>query len=324
MQQLEQPGPNQAVRHMPDVNAAAGRDLCVIFNPGAGAKDGAQTRASLEEWLGDHPGRSNLKQIGEGGDIVEETRRAMDEGYGTIVAAGGDGTICAVASQLKGTDHVMGVLPLGTFNYFARGLGIPEDPDEAMAVIRGGQTAPVSVGEVNGRTFLNNASLGAYPAILDQREGVYRRWGRSRIAAYWSVIVALVNFTNPLTMRIVVDGEVRRMRSPLAFVANSAYQLEQFELEGADHVRNGRFALYVAADHGRLGLVRHALMLANRSMQVGRDVELIGGRDIVIETRRSKNLIARDGEKEVMTAPLHFQLRRDALTVIVPASDGGA
>src|SRR4051794_24863581 len=83
-----------------------------------------------------------------------------------VVVAGGDGSVRAVASVIAGTDLPMGVLPLGTLNHFARDLGIPLDLQGATAVIARGITRPVDVGEVNGRVFVNNSSIGIYPLMV--------------------------------------------------------------------------------------------------------------------------------------------------------------
>lgn len=293
--------------------------LCAIINPGSGRRAGSLSLEELEQRIEALDRRTVLRRVNEGSDISRLTREALDEGFGTIVAVGGDGTICAVAAELAGREDVtMGVIPMGTFNFFARGLGIPEEVEAAVDVLAHGTPQPVTVGEVNGRIFLNNASLGAYPAILDQREGVYKRWGRSRLAAYWSVLTALINFKRPLRMHITVDGVEHRRRSALAFVAMSAYQLELYELDGAEAVRDGQFALYVAPDAGRIGLITQAIRLAWHRMKPGRDVELITGRDIVIRTNRSRRLLARDGEKELLSDPFHFVARPGALRVLAP------
>ena len=72
-----------------------------------------------------------------------------------IIAAGGDGTINAVASRLIGTEKRLGIVPVGTFNYFARNLGLPMDLETAFRGCFDAQTQWVTVGEVNGRIFLN-------------------------------------------------------------------------------------------------------------------------------------------------------------------------
>lgn len=310
------PRAETAPRTQPGDIAAEG--YFVVLNTASGKKAGTLSVEELEERIAALPGPTTVRRAKSGRDLARLVKEATQSDAGTIVAAGGDGTICAVATALSGSGRRMGVVPMGTFNFFARGLGIPEDVEGAVRVLSEGRPVPVTVGEINGKIFLNNASLGAYPVILDQREGVYRRWGRSRLAAYWSVLRALVTVHRPLWMKITVDGKALRRRSPMAFVAMSGYQLEQYELDGADAVRDGRFALYVAPDTGRFGMILQAVKLAWRRLRPGRDVELFTGREIVIETSRKRRLVARDGEKEEMRSPFTFKALQGALTVLAP------
>ena len=214
--------------------------------------------------------------------------------------------------------YTLGVIPMGTFNYFARSLGIPETAEDAVAAICDGEVRPAAIGRVNDKVFLNNTSIGVYSAILQQREDTYKQFGRSRIAAYWSVLRALVKFYDPMTMKIEVDGERMSVKAPLAFVCNSAFQLERFALQGADEVREGKLALFLADDVGRWGLVKHAAKLAARRMQEGRDFRLVTGREIVIDPGKHKRLVVRDGEKEPMRGPYRIRLDQRGLDVIRP------
>jgi diacylglycerol kinase family enzyme len=80
----------------------------------------------------------------------------------TVIVAGGDGTIGFVARALAGSKRRLGILSLGTFNNFARGLGLPEDVDKAIKVIRQGKARPVTLGEVDGMPFLEAAAIGFF------------------------------------------------------------------------------------------------------------------------------------------------------------------
>ena len=291
---------------------------CLIVNGRSGKREGSGRLDEFRNWVRRMPGPGAVEVVHKGSNLSAVARRAAEHGFSTVVAAGGDGTIAAVASALTGTETAMGVIPMGTFNFFARGLGIPDDPAEAMDVIEKGVIATTSPGVINDRIFLNNASLGAYPAILDQREGIYKRWGRSRIAAHWSTVKALLTVHRPQRMKVTVDGVVHRAKTPLAFVANSAFQLEQFQLEGADAMRDGKFALFLAEDCGRWKMLQFAARLGLGTMREGRDFELYCGKEIVIETEGRKRLVACDGEKQVIEGPFRFRRLDNALKVIVP------
>src|SRR5215213_9855688 len=109
--------------------------------------------------------------LAKGGARLEAlARRAREGGSRTVVAAGGDGTVNAVASALLGTGKWLGVLPAGTFNYFAKNLGIPLDVPGAVRTVAEGHATDVDVCEVNGRIFINNSSIGLYSSIIRRRE----------------------------------------------------------------------------------------------------------------------------------------------------------
>jgi diacylglycerol kinase family enzyme len=304
----------------PAASAAEGPtpDICIILNNRAGAGKNAVFDAKLETALGRHPGRFQVERVETSRKLGAAIRGAIDAGFPTIAAAGGDGTIRAVAQEVAGTGILLGIIPLGTFNYVARGLDIPLDLAGAIDVLAAGSARPLPLGEVNERVFLNNASLGIYPAILEQREGIYRRFGRSRVAAHWSVAKTFFRLYRPLAIKVTVDGHKIRKRTPLIFIARSAYQMETFGLEGTEEVRKNRFAVFLAPDVGRTGLMIYALRLAWGDLKAGRDLEQVFGESILIETRGHDRHVALDGERERLTTPLRFRVRHDALKVLVP------
>jgi diacylglycerol kinase family enzyme len=292
-------------------------EICVILNAASGKKKDAPATAALIDSIRNDP-RADLKLLDHPSELDRAVQDAIAAGYTTIVAAGGDGTVCGVSARLVDTDVALGVLPMGTFNFFARGLGIPEDPAEALETALNGHIVPASVGEVNGKVFLNNASLGAYATVLDVREGVYKQWGRSRIAAYWSVIKAMLTLYNSLKLTVTVDGKTMHVRSPMAFVASSAYQLEQYDFDGADAVRQGKLALILAPDNNRIQLLWRAAKILFGGIHRGEDYLMHTGHQITISARKKRRLVARDGENALMMGPYHFKIRPGALHVRVP------
>lgn len=322
-----QPSGSGSPAPRPDGGRNGGRDngrdeILIVLNPNSGKKRSGEKARQLREEVERRPGRFVLREVAKGSEIEAAVEKGVAEGFRTIAAAGGDGTICAVASALVGTGCRMGVLPLGTFNYFARGLGLPETVPEALQALAAtpGRRPErwIDIAEVNGQVFLNNASLGAYAKVLEKRERIYRRYGRSRVAAYWSVVVALLNFRTRLAATVTVDGEAHRFKTPMIFVANNPYQLELFNLTGADLIRGGRLVALVAPDVGRWGLIAFAVRLALGGMDRDRDFKLLAGRDILVETRRRSAVVARDGERGRMRAPFRFRLRENALEIVAP------
>lgn len=305
---------------MPDSDPAPSQGrLCVIMNLGSGHRDRAHIEAEIVARLRPRFAVFEIRKTARGGDLIQMARKAAEDGFDIVVAAGGDGTQSAVAGALAGTDVTMGVLPGGTFNYFARDLGVGEEIDDALDTILDARIATIDVGRVENLVFLNNVSLGAYPHILKTRETIYRRWGRSRIAAYWSVLVALRRLRRPMKLTARVNGGSRQFTTALVFVARSAYQLDAFGLEGAEAIRAGKFAVLVARARQPLPLMRSALRLAFGMSAKNSDFDLLITDELTIETPKQRQLIAHDGEKTVMAAPLNLKVWHDALRVLLPA-----
>lgn len=290
--------------------------ICVIANPKSGRN--ARDRAAIAAAMAVFGPKAELRRWKRGDDLQGFVSRAVADGFRTIVAAGGDGTVMGVAHALVGHDVAMGVLPLGTFNYFARGIGLPEDPAAAAQAILAGRHRVISVGAVNGQIFLNNASVGIYPSILLAREAVYDRWGRSRALAHWTVLRTLLRFQRPKLVWLTSDHGRRVVKTPLIFVARSAYQLRQFGLSGAQAISDDGFAVFLALGGTRWHLLRAALRLALGRMREGEDFELIRCAWLDIETTRRRPLVAFDGEKRRMQSPLEFRIQQAALTIILP------
>lgn len=293
-------------------------DICVLLNGGSGKYDTEAAAGEIRAAFAASGREAKLRVLDKGSDILPAARAALEQGFATIVAAGGDGTISAVASVLRGSGVTMGVIPLGTFNYFARSLDIPLEIPAAVALLTQGTARPVRVATINDRLFLNNASLGAYPAILKTREDVYRKWGRSRAAAYWSVLVALVTLRKPLHLTIEAAGQKSERRTPLIFAVNNAFQLEQLGLQGREDIAAGRLAMFIAPDTSRWGMLRNAVLLALGLAEKDQNFDLVAAERITITDSGRSYDIACDGERGKMRAPYTLKVIEDELTVIAP------
>ncbi|WP_232829324.1 diacylglycerol kinase family protein [Tropicimonas sp. IMCC34043] len=298
---------------------AAGDDrpIHVIANPRSGTN--ARDRGALDAALQVLGERVHLARFGPGKSIETLVEDACQQGAGLIVAAGGDGTANGVAAAMLGREVPMAVLPLGTFNYFARGLGFSEDPAEAAQQILAGGVHPIRIGVVNGQVFLNNASIGLYPRILRERESIYATWGRSRLAAHWSVIRCFLRFRKPMRLRLRIDGAETIHRTALVFIARSTFQLDRFGLAGEAAISDDRFAVLVARADRRRDLWRTAAKLAARVAEPGSDYDFHSASELVIEAPSRRHLyLAYDGEKRRAPTPFTFRMSEDRLQIVLP------
>ena len=248
---------------------------------------------------------------------LAEEKAASD--CAVIVAGGGDGTICCVAEAALKNNKTLGVIPLGTFNYFAKNLGLPLETEAAAQVILEGKTRRAPVLELDGRMILNNTSIGIHPAVLLKRRQIYRRWGRNQISAYLSVMLTAFQPPPRLRVRLATEeGEVVR-ETPLVMVCSNAFQMEAFALAGKECLAEGQFALYVARMAGRATICRLGLRTLLRRLRPEIDYEVICTSEVTIETIGQRRFRAAvDGELESLESPLHFRVGPEALRVLVP------
>jgi len=151
--------------------------LPVLINPRSGGGFGDQDAKRLDELFRSAGAEPSIRLARSHEELVDAAKQLVGERAPLLVAGGGDGTMNAVASVLAGSDTALGVLPLGTLNHFARDLRLPLALDAAVETVVQGRRKSIDVGEVNHRVFVNNSSLGLYPAMVHQREKLRRRLG---------------------------------------------------------------------------------------------------------------------------------------------------
>ncbi|MEN8384843.1 diacylglycerol/lipid kinase family protein [Acinetobacter towneri] len=237
---------------------------------------------------------------------------------GVVVAAGGDGTLNAVAAKLKGTSIPMGILPLGTFNYVARLLNIPLDLIEAAHVIATGSTRAVHVAQINQHIYLNNASLGLYPLFIQKRERYNQYLGRLPLHAYTSGLDVLIRDRKELKLKIAVDGKLYPLKTPLIFFGNNQLQLSELNLRIAQAAEQGKVAGVVVAKSDKLTLFKILWQMIQGKLDQASDIYSFAADQVVIHSTQTQLTVAIDGEIVKMRPPLHISVQKNALNIKVP------
>ena len=237
---------------------------------------------------------------------------------GVVVAAGGDGTLNAVAAKLKGTSIPMGILPLGTFNYVARLLNIPLDLIEAAHVIATGSTRAVHVAQINQHIYLNNASLGLYPLFIQKRERYNRYLGRFPLHAYTSALDVLLRDRKELKLEIEVDTKRYPLKTPLIFFGNNQLQLSEMNLRIAQAAEQGKVAGVVVAKSDKLTLFKILWQMIQGKLDQASDVYSFATDQVVIHSTQTQLTVAIDGEIVKMRPLLHILVQKKALNIKVP------
>ncbi len=291
----------------------------VILNAGSGAgEDKNETKERLAEAFRLNNLDAHFSLALNGGQLLEIAEAAARSDYQTIVAAGGDGTISAVAAAISESGKTLGVLPLGTLNHFSKDLNIPAEPEESVRVIAENHIEEIDAGEVNGQIFINNSSIGLYPQIVRRRERQQHRLGRGKwSAAFWAAIAVLRRYPF-LLVKLNVDEKELIRKTPFVFIGNNEYEMDSFNIGGRKCLDAGKLSVYVLHRTGRMGLVRLALRSLFGALRQAKDFETFCTDEITIETRHKKLLVAFDGEVKLMETPLCYRIRPNALRVIVP------
>lgn len=294
------------------------KEVPVILNGSSGNGHGIEEARRLQEAFSEAGLEARLWRFGPGEDVRKIARRALEARPPVLAAAGGDGTLSAVADVLRGTDTALGVIPAGTMNHFAKDLGIPLDPVEAARVIGAGRCIRVDVGEVNGRAFINNASLGLYADMVRKRERQQRRLRRSKRSAMLWAALEVLGRSRLLDLRLEVDGRAQECRAPFVFVGNNDYAMEGFVIGTRARLDGGLLNVYTTRRCGTLGLIGLAFHALFGRLRQADDFMEWSAPHLRVESSRRRLLVATDGELDSMDTPLEFRIRPRALRVIVP------
>lgn len=293
------------------------KSIEVILNARSGSQKSKEACQGLEKVFR-AAGRSFHISVVTGAQIEQVAKEKAESDCEVLVAAGGDGTICGVADAARRSGKTLGVVPLGTFNYFAKNLRIPLEVEEAARVIVEGEMIRAPLLDMDGRLILNNTSIGIHPAVLMKRRQLYRRWGRSQVTAYLSVLMTAFRPAPKLRVRLNTDEGDMVRETPLVLVCSNAFQIENFALAGKECLEEGKFALYVARHRGRATIVKLGLRTILHRLRADVDYEVFCSTDVTIETlRRRRMRAAVDGELEKLNSPMRFRVA-DPVCVLVP------
>ena len=291
------------------------RITCIV-NCGAGSNRAAEETARLRAIFAQNNLEVELVEA-EGPEVTAAAVRAVKSGSTLVVAVGGDGTLNAVANVLVGTEVALGVVPLGTFNHFAKDMKIPLDAETAIATLATGEITRIDVGEVNGRIFLNNSSLGLYPWLVRQREKLQQA-GASKWRAFASALLSLADYYPRLNVRLkTAERHERRRETSFVFIGNNQYEVSGARLGERQMVNRGELWVCRAPRAGQL-----KLLLLGLQALLGfkpRELETMASGELWIETKSKRARVSTDGEVSVFDSPLHYISRPQALKVMVPA-----
>lgn len=292
--------------------------IVVLLNRGGGAVAADPQIADKVRDAFKAAGLNVAIELISGDDCAARCRAVSERGDALLVVGGGDGTISAAASSLVDTETMLGILPLGTLNHFARDLGIPSDLGEAANLIDTGRDRRVDVAEMNDRIFINNSAIGLYPLMVLDRDLQRKRLGRSKkLAMIVASLRTLARF-NHQRLTLTVNDEKERVDTPLLFVGNNDYRIDIGAPGQRENVDDGRLSVFVMRKKTRVGFIAASVRaLFNRA----RDDDMVRIEDVQrlrVSSGRSMLAVSLDGEVVGAAPPLNYRIRKKALRVIAP------
>ena len=296
--------------------------LHLLYNPKSGSGRGAEVAEIASRLCRELGAELALHPVDKPPSIGARAREAVEGARrdgGVAAAAGGDGTIRALAHEARNTDVKVAAIPCGTFNLFAREHQIPEDPEKALRLALTGTAKPVRLAEVNGETFILNASFGLYAKAIRERKARTKRFGRRRIVAVLSTLKSLLDGNRAIDVELTVDGDKERHRTHTIFVGNNELQLSELKLKAAACFASDRLAVFTLKETSRLGIAKLLLHGFTKTLESADAIESTCAECLVVETRKRSVELALDGEMFRLDAPLVIKSLPASLLLVTPS-----
>lgn len=302
------------------------RNAVIVINPKSGFFEGlnsdARKIALFQKLATAFPNAKIHEPAPE--DIGRTIARAADDGAGLVIVGGGDGTLNAAANLLADTRTALAVLPLGTFNFFARDLNLPLEPGPAVDAIAGGFALRMDLGELETgdskkRFFLHNAALGVHSLAVEKRDGYQRRLGINKtIGISWALLETIWNPPR-LEGHLVSGDRAEFLRSPFVFIGNNTHDTGNLAFLDRKSLTDGRLTVLYSPPISTPSLLKLAgLTLVKRSFREVPEIRALHAEEVVIRTRKKRLKLILDGEFMKILSPPTFRVHPRSLTVIAP------
>ncbi|MFI0511702.1 diacylglycerol/lipid kinase family protein [Streptomyces sp. WSLK1-5] len=295
----------------PERQVAAPRRPYLIMNPRSGG--GKVGRFRLRERARALGAEVVVLDVAHHQDVAALARRAADAGADLLGVAGGDGTQALVAAVAAERDLPFLVISAGTRNHFALDLGLDrDDPSTCLAALTDGVELSVDLGVINDRVFVNNASFGAYAAVV--QSPAYRD---DKVRTTLRLLPDLL--THQYGPQLSVHAAGKDIEQPQAvLISNNPYRTD-------DPAGLGRRERLDAGVLGVLGATvdnaaQAAGMLRGRR---ARGLTQLTTREVIVDADAETIPVGVDGEALTLTPPVHCRIRPRALRVRVPRDRPG-
>ena len=293
------------------------RRIAIIFNHKSGLSDKLSEIKEYYAKLSTREYFVEISIIDNGYEIHDVARKYASGEWDVIVAAGGDGTISAVAEVLVGSTNTLGVLPLGTLNHFAKDMNIPLILADALDLISTGRRIiKIDVAKCNNTVFINNSSIGIYPKVVALRER-FQEQGAQKWMAFLSASRSVLRQIPKISIMLDIDGKRMVRKTSFIFVGNNRYKLEGLNVGSRTMLTGGRLSLWVSQNTTSIGLLLLGIRMLFGKTREDRDFSAFYPSEIEVTTKEKDTLVSLDGEVAQMTSPLRYSIVPNSLSVLV-------
>jgi diacylglycerol kinase family enzyme len=283
-------------------------------NSGVKSEDEALIAAARDAGL-------EIVELSASVDCRTEVRNRIVRGTRLFLAAGGDGTVHHVVQGLIHADAELAVIPTGTYNHFARDLGIPLPWKQALDVALSGDRKFVDTGRINEQYFVNNVSLGLYPEMVARREARGRDYPRWKARMY--AFAGTLRKYKHVTLAVESEAHHELIRTHVFMVSNNSYDMERFGVQAPrETLTGGKLSVYWLPHTSRIRLMRYiARFLAGRVRTIPGFRSFRTTR-VRVQSNHKKLDVGIDGELFELQMPLHITIVPRSLIVRLPRTTG--
>ena len=285
-----------------------------IINPSAGQGKYGRIINAIHTTLSGSGSQYDIEVLQYRGQAASIAKKATDS-HDVVVAVGGDGTVNEVVNGIMGSKAILGIIPAGTGNGFARALGLPLRPEEACQVLIEGRIRGLDVGKANGTYFLGTAGVG-FDALISKFAGERLGPLRGMWLYFLAGVLTFYKFT-PQLVNVKIDSRVVKVRPLLVAIANTRRYGGKALIAPDARPDDGLLDVCVIQNMNAARLVRNLPKLFTGQHIHLSDVTMYRGREINIDAPEPIPVHV-DGEAIRSCSRVRFALLPKAVRVLVP------
>jgi diacylglycerol kinase (ATP) len=262
---------------------------------------------------------TDAQQFAENSRLQAAVASQVKAGTPMVIVGGGDGTLGSVAHLFAEKKTVLGVLPLGTGNAFARDLGFVGGSEVACNAILNGKVAKVDMGTIGNRQFLNVATLGLTTLIAEGlNDHAKRVLGR---AVYFVSVLRALAKVEPFLVKLDLPTETTSFECLQLVIGNGRFHAGPFPVAPDATITGGFLSIYALATRNKSAFLKMALHMINGSHVDLSEVRYFRASSGILNSVPSQELTV-DGQVCFKT-PQNFSMSRKVLSVVVPQEFSG-